>query len=164
MKKIFIALFTYFHSLTGTTTSGNGGLGISVCSLIFITMTTTILGSKPLTVPPVKVTNASISQLYSDQVTSISQRSCDEEMRASSTCLCALAVDKRDRVSVRLLLHCKGGGRRSAEVYEIYWLKVSTWNIHPWSQGLCRGWWFWQRGPSAGCCQARKRSPKLAGR
>ena len=86
-------------------------------------MTAAFLGSKPLTVPPVKVTNASISQLYSDQVTSTSQRSSDEEIRASSTCLCALAVDKRDRISIRLLLHCKGGRRRSAEVYEIYGLK-----------------------------------------
>ena len=151
MWKIVLALFTFFHSLTGTATSGNGGLGISVCSLIFITMTTTILGSKPLTVPPVKVTNASISQLYSDQVTSISQRSCDEEMRASSTCLCTLAVDKGDRISVRLLLHCKGGGRRGAEVwyiYVIYLLKYSLLIVgfppvvHLLSQGLCRGRWF----------------------
>ena len=126
MKKIFLALFTFFHSLSGTATSRNGGLGISVSSLIFITMTITILGSKPLTVPPVEVTNASISQLYSDQVISTSHRSSDEEIRASSTCLCALAVDKGDGISVRLLLHCKGGGRRSAEVYEIYGLKIST--------------------------------------
>ena len=121
-----LALFTFFHSLTGTATSRDGGLGILPSSLIFISMTATGLGSKSLTVPPVKVTNATIDQLYSDQVISTSQRSSDEEIRARSTCLCALAVDKRDRISIRLLLHCKGGRRRSAEVYETYGYKIST--------------------------------------
>ena len=78
-----LALFTFCHSLTGTATSRDGGLGILLSSLIFIPMTTTGLGSKSLTVPPVKVTNATIGQLYSDQVISTSQRSRNEKMRTS---------------------------------------------------------------------------------
>ena len=94
-----LALFTFFHSLTGTATSRDGGLGIMLSSLIFISMTTTGLGSKPLTVPPVKVTNASISQLYSDQVISTTLQSFDEEMRTSYAFLSA-AVNKRDGISI----------------------------------------------------------------
>ena len=83
MRKIVLALFTFFHSLTGTATSRDGGSGILPSSLMFISMTTTGLGSKSLTVPPVKVTNATVDQLYSDQVIPTSQRSCHEKMRTS---------------------------------------------------------------------------------